>query len=231
MEANVKVSPVIKAVLFDLDGTLLDRQAALEPFLRAQYDRCLSQSENIGYEPFRDRYLQLDECGSTSRPQLYQTLVTDFALKCTANALVGDFRAHIGTHSIVFPFTYNVLGRLRTEEYKLGIVTNGSLEAQSAKIRTCHLEDFVDTILISAQEGVKKPDAEIFHRAAEYLCVDPAECVFVGDNPRHDIHGAQAVSMITVWLKGCLPWPADLSVSPDYTINGIAEMLPILEKM
>jgi putative hydrolase of the HAD superfamily len=218
----------MKAILFDLDGTLVDREASLEPFLRGQYDRCLLRSMGVDYTSFRDRYLALDGCGFTPRPQVYQTLITEYALDVITEALVLDFRTHIGGHSLLFPDTHEVLRQLRADGYKLGIITNGSMEAQSAKIHTCGLDSLIDSVLVSAQEGVKKPDAVIFQRAAERLSVEPVECVFVGDHPRLDVQGPQSVGMTTVWQRGCLPWPDDLTISPNYTIDRIAELLPIV---
>lgn len=219
---------MIQAVLFDLDGTLTDRQASLAPFLKGQYARCLSQFRNINGAAFHDRYMQLDEFGFTPRPQVYQTLVTEYSLSTTVEELVADFRAHIGGHSVLFPDTQDILRQLRADGCKLGIITNGSFEAQSEKIRTCKLDSFVDTILISAQEGIKKPEPEIFYRAAQRLSVKPTERLFVGDHPRLDVQGPQSVGMVAVWQKGFLAWPDDLAVSPDYTIDRIAELIPIV---
>ena len=47
---------MIKAILFDLDGTLVDRGASLATFLKGQYTRCLSQSGSVDYAAFRARF-------------------------------------------------------------------------------------------------------------------------------------------------------------------------------
>ena len=60
------------------------------------------------------------------------------------------------------------------------------------------------------------------------LSAEPSECVFVGDHPLFDVHGARSVGMIAVWLRGSLPWPDHLTVPPDHTIDRIAELLPIV---
>jgi putative hydrolase of the HAD superfamily len=84
-----------------------------------------------------------------------------------------------------------------------------------------------DLIVISGNEQVKKPDPQIFTRAAERLAVRPDECVFVGDHERNDIYGAGAVGMKTIWYPGDQQWPAEQAVAPDYTIRSLGELLAI----
>lgn len=126
-----------------------------------------------------------------------------------------------------FPDAEGVLRQLRTRGYRLGIVTNGSIESQRAKLLSSGLAGLVEEVLISAEEKVKKPDVEIFVRAAERLGVKVEESVFVGDNPPTDIGGAHYAGMKTVWLKRHLAWPEDLSVVPNYTVSRLAELLAI----
>ena len=73
-----------------------------------------------------------------------------------------------------------------------GIVTNGAASVQNATLDALEVRDAVNAVLISETEGVRKPDAAIFHRAAERLGVRPDECCFVGDHPTVDIAGAEA---------------------------------------
>ena len=81
--------------------------------------------------------------------------------------------------------------------------------------------------LISAEEKIRKPDPEIFIRAADRLGVCAAECVFLGDNPQADIGGAHSAGMKTVWVKRHFPWPEGLSITPDYIVGALTELLDI----
>ena len=117
--------------------------------------------------------------------------------------------------------------QLRSRGYKLGIITNGSVEAQKAKLLESGLLARVDEALISEEEQLRKPDQRIFALAAERLGVTTAECVFVGDNPETDIGGAYNAGMKTVWFKGVLPWPGTLSIVPGHTVTTLVELLSI----
>ena len=138
-----------------------------------------------------------------------------------------DFRQNAWQHCQTFSDADIVLQQLRRRGYQLGIITNGSSESQRAKLNGANLISHFDVILISEEEKVKKPDPEIFLLAAAKLNVNPQECIFVGDNPEVDIIGALQVGMQTVWRKGYLPWPDQLSIAPEHTIDELAQLLAI----
>ncbi len=125
------------------------------------------------------------------------------------------------------PNAEDTLKHLRIRGYKLGILTNGSSQSQRAKIDSTPFADLVDTILVSGEEGVHKPDSEIYWRATHRLNVDAKDCVFIGDNPNTDIIGAHKVSMTSVWIQKNFTWSDSLGFSPDYTISDLNELLKI----
>jgi putative hydrolase of the HAD superfamily len=216
---------LIKAVLFDLDETLLDRNATVEAYLKDQYQRY--NLNHLPFEAYRDRFIGLDEHGYADKHKVFGTLTREFDLPASAEELMADFRHNAWKDCQTFPDVERVLRQLRTRGYRLGIVTNGSSESQRAKLLSSGLAKLVEEVLISAEEKAKKPDVEIFVWAAERLGVRAEECLFVGDNPQTDIVGAHAASMETAWLKRYLAWPEGLSVVPDYTLGGLAELLVI----
>lgn len=216
---------MIKAILFDLDETLLDREAMIERFLVGQYARLALQRPT--YAVYHARFKELDQHGYADRYQVFQTLAAEFALPLSAEELLADFRGHVWQHSQPFPDAYAVLKALRSRGYPLGLITNGSSEAQRGKLNATDLAPYFDVILVSEEEKIKKPEAAIFLRAAGKLKVAPAECVFVGDNPQADIGGAQQVGMTTVWRRGYLAWPEQLPFTPDYSIDELSQLLTI----
>ena len=211
--------------MFDLDGTLIDRQASLEPFLIGLYRRY--KLGHIPYETYRDRFIELDKGGYADKHEVFQTLSTEFGVPVNAGELVTDYRRNAWKNCRVFPRTMETLAQLRKRGYKLGVVTNGTVESQQSKLRESGLDALVDAIPISEREQLKKPDPRIFARAADRLDVSVADCVFVGDNPEADIRGAHSVGMKTIWLIGDLPWPDDVDIVPSHTINSLPELLSI----
>ncbi len=86
---------------------------------------------------------------------------------------------------------------LLQERYRVGIITNGSVEMQRAKLERMNLLPFFEEklIIISEEVGVSKPDPVIFHSALACAGIAPSEAVHFGDSLHHDIKGANLVGM------------------------------------
>jgi putative hydrolase of the HAD superfamily len=220
---------MIAAVLFDLDETLLDRTSSLRAFLRDQYTTFSSRLGCVAFEVWQDRFLALDARGHVHKSVVYPTLLAEFGGDPeAAQALFADYDLRCYRFARAFPGMAQTLTELRSEGFRLGIVTNGETEFQSRHIRALGLHELVDTILISQKEGLRKPDRALFVRAAVQLGVDPAYCLFVGDNPVADILGAHRAGMQTAWLSPEATWPTDLPPMPSVRISELPELLRLL---
>ncbi len=87
------------------------------------------------------------------------------------------------------------------KHYRLGIVTNGAVDLQSAKIEASGLARHFEVVAISTVIGSGKPDSRIFSHVMEALEVGAAECVVVGDNKVNDIEGGLAAGMQAIWFQ------------------------------
>lgn len=219
----------IKAFLFDLDDTLLDREAAGEPYARLLYERY--NLAHVPYEDYWATFRGLDQHGYANRRMALHSLIETYHLPASADELVVDFKekAWLGCHKFVFPEAEGVLRQLRRRGYKLGLVTNGPEISQRIKAEESGMAALVDVVLISGEEKIEKPAPEIFLRAADRLGLSASECVFVGDNPQTDIRGAVNAGMMTVWLKYYFPWPEDFTFAPNITITRLTELLEVID--
>ncbi|PFJ82869.1 2-haloalkanoic acid dehalogenase, partial [Bacillus cereus] len=85
--------------------------------------------------------------------------------------------------------------------FKIGIITNGSTHRQKAKIINTNLNNYFDTIIISEEVGLSKPDKRIFELALNKLNVQPENTLFVGDDLEKDIAGCQNANIKGVWFN------------------------------
>lgn len=216
----------IQAVVFDLDGTLLDRRTSFEQFVRNQWDRFSDSVGPVEPDEYVRTLIRLDRDGYAPRRDLFTGLVARFELRIElAETLLTDYRARFASACRLFPDVLETLAALRASGFALGLITNGSVRMQSQKLEYLSLSPSFDTILISAAEGVSKPDPEIFHRALARLQVDPARSVYVGDHPDVDIAGARAAGMHAVWRRD--PNVSE-PVSADAIIDEVGELLTLL---
>lgn len=146
-------------------------------------------------------------------------------------ALIAQLAARFETERYrrynVFPDTVTTLQSLRST-YALGMITNGTPDLQSEKIRRTALAGYFDVILISGAVGIGKPDPRIFAMALEQLAVPAAATVMVGDNMFRDIKGAQQAGVKGVWIPRA-DGLRDASVTPDAHITGLTELHTVLQ--
>jgi putative hydrolase of the HAD superfamily len=166
----------VQAVLFDLDGTLLDRRRSFERFVRDQWERfanCLRAAAD--QEQYVRFLVEHDRDGYAPRKTLFTAVVTQFKLPSViAETLRNDYRAGFPQACLLFPDAVRTLACLRASGLKLGLITNGSLPMQSRKLQCLALSPLFDIVLISDAEGISKPDRRIFYRALERLNIDPS---------------------------------------------------------
>jgi putative hydrolase of the HAD superfamily len=193
---------MLKAVLFDLDGTLLDRDKSIEQFIAAQYDRLDRELSHISKIDYANRFVELDCHGHVWKDKVYQALVAEFRIdEIGWQELLHDYETQFQFHCVPFPFLAEMLNKLKEQGYLLGIISNGRGEFQMRAISGLGIQDYFDVILISETEGIRKPQPDIFHRAVEKLGISSEDSFFVGDNPEADILGAKSAKMYTIWKR------------------------------
>ena len=215
----------IRTVIFDLDGTLLDRRSSFEQFVRDQWRR-FDVLQAVDQSAYVRTAIELDDNGYAPRRALFPGTLARLGLNPEpGDALLRDYRAGFPGTCVLFPGARQTLARVRSEGFKLGLITNGSVRMQGAKLECLALAPAFDAVLISDAEGVSKPEPEIFRRALERLGSPPGHAVYVGDHPEFDIDGARRAGMKAVWRRNdALAPPLDA----DAAIDELADLLPLL---
>lgn len=213
----------VETVLFDIDDTLCEYRRTGRELLAVAFD-------NHDLEPFftiEEYYARYSEFSE----------VTDSieALRAECFAAIADERGRDPELGRALAETYTTERDHRnvrfvsgareavtalTEEYRLGIVTNGAPTMQAKKLAALDLDEVFETVVHAGYDAPAKPDPEPFHRALSALDGKPASAVHIGNSLVSDIAGAKAAGITAVWLDdGSEPDP-----EPDYTLSSMEEL-------
>lgn len=129
--------------------------------------------------------------------------------------------------------TYETLQWLSDHRFRLGLISNAASAWDVNNLIDNHrLRPYFSTILISASEGIRKPNPVIFRQAAQNLGIGISEAVMVGDLPDADVLGAHRAGMPAIWIsrhkekdRDCVY--TDPGMRPDAEIRALKE-LPVL---
>jgi putative hydrolase of the HAD superfamily len=204
---------MIKAVIFDLFETLITEwghekytKRRISDYLHLNYELFSKFWEGNAYGRYQGkvsfeesiRYV-CQKCGGTLLPDMLSYVVSK---RMSTKAACFDY---IDTDVIT------LLKKLKEHGIRLAMLSNCSSEEVTA-IRQSSLCPYFDTLVLSYEVGLSKPDPLIYKRVLEELRLPAAECFYVGDGGSNELEGARAAGMDTVqakWYTNCHPTPRD----------------------
>jgi putative hydrolase of the HAD superfamily len=246
---------MLKAILFDLDQTLIDWDHVEQPWEEYQYQRLLDVFEFVktnGYalkdpDRFFEAYL-VELAGAWQHGNL--TLQAPSVMAILAETLKAcgvpedrldmdgvmqayDWQPPAGERA--YPDALDVLPELRAHGLEMGVVTNSAhpMIFRDRELSAIGLLDLFPRCRLSAVDvGYLKPHQNIFRRALDMLGVRAEEAVFVGDNLAADIVGAKNAGLYAVWRANGHPQfdeEDEDAIIPDGTIDTLHDLLPLLD--
>lgn len=207
------------AVLFDLDGTLHDRVTTIQGWLAGHIER------HHLPDRYAARFVELDDFGYRPKQEVIPQVVRELNLDHAPDVLLTDFMQHSLARPAVMPHALNVLRALRNQGVRIGVVTNGWVEAQTACLERTGLTSLVDDVIISEAVGVSKPDPAIYRLSLERLRVNADNAWFVGDSPRNDVWGPQQVGVRAAYLPTGHPIGQE---RPDAVLRDLRDVLHLI---
>lgn len=190
----------IKAVIFDFDNTLADRQHAARSLFKKLILEVVNFEDEIEIEHLVQEMITWDEWGTKSLSETFKQFCTKYNIDNEkALYMAKQWPLQMPGYTRLYDETIYVLETLK-EKYRLAIITNGHSEAQKNKIRSVNIESYFEEIMVGGDYEYQKPDVRIFNEMCQRLNLLPKECLFVGDAFTTDIIGAHRCGMQAVWI-------------------------------
>jgi putative hydrolase of the HAD superfamily len=231
----------VKALLIDLDDTLLDYSGGVEDsWCRA----CDAVAVPAGHatpaltaaivrarrwfwdDAERHRLERTDMMGAWTKiveRALGEMNAPDARL---ARSIAEAFAEARWRRMCLFPGVHETLGALRGRGIPLALVTNGDKRHQRRKIADHDLARYFDVMVIEGEFGCGKPDEKVYRHALAALAVRPEDAVMVGDNLEWDVAAPQRLGLTGVWIDpGGAGVPSTSPVVPHRIIRAFPELI------
>jgi putative hydrolase of the HAD superfamily len=202
---------LIKVVIFDIDGTLVDHLGAQRTALTRLHET-LEEAKRVSFDEFAatwqretERYMEQYLAGKITFIQqrlLRVKAVFDFLGEwVTDERAMIVFRTYLAAYEGSWQLYDDVLPCLDSfGEYRLAVISNGDSGQQRRKLARMGIASRFESVVVSGDLGVSKPHPGVFERSLHELGVPAGEAIYVGDNLEADALGAQEVGMWAIWL-------------------------------
>ncbi len=239
----------IKGIIFDLGSTLIRFTGDWSEIGRRSLAALADELERRGLRLRREPFLRdLDR----ALHAYYQRRDEDYIEHTTASILCKVLASHgvdrPGDEFIrpaleamyavseqawePMPGLHEVLQALRDSGRRLGMISNaGDSHNVQRLIDKVGIRPYFDPILISAQEGIRKPHPELFARVLAAWQLPPERVVMVGDLLEADILGAQQAGIHQIWLKEAATIPESSSIIPETEAESLRQVPDIIRQL
>lgn len=229
---------MIKVILWDIDGTLLNFKIAEKCAIQACFDKfglgVCTDDMLKRYSRINEGYWKRLEAGEISKEQVllgrfeefFQKEGSDFSKIKEFN---DEYQIRLGDTVYFNDNGYELVKQLKSR-VKQYIVTNGTYTAQERKMKKSGLDELVDGVFISDVIGIEKPNIGFFDAVWEEIGhYEKDEVLIVGDSLTSDMQGGNNAGIPCCWYN---PGGQEntLGLRIDYEIQNLQELMEILEK-
>jgi len=223
---------MIKAVIFDLDNTLVDfmlmKRQAIDAAIQAMRDAGLKLSNDEIRRGIDDIY---EERGMEFQKVFDELLYREFSkidYKILSAGVIAYRRAREAA-LVSYPHVTMTLIELSKMHIKLGVVSDAP--AKEAWLRLCYLNfhHLFDAVVTFEDTGMRKPNPEPFRKILSMLQIQPSEAVMVGDWAERDVVGAAQVGMKTIFARYGNTFGTEVS-NANYDIDDISQVIDIVQE-
>ena len=224
---------MIKAIIFDLDNTLLDfmkmKQFAVKAAITAMNEAGLNIDEDQAY---KDIFKLYESKGWENQQVFDDFLMQNFGKvsnKILAAGIVSYRRAREAT-LLVYPNVNKTLIELIKMGIQLAVVSDAPSREAWMRLYYLNLHHVFDPVLTYDDSGAHKPSPKPFEMALDILNVNSDEALMIGDWPDGDVVGASQIGMKTIFARYGDTF-GTVDSGADWDVNDIYEVVSIVKDL
>jgi putative hydrolase of the HAD superfamily len=223
---------MIRAVIFDLDNTLVDFMKMKELCIVAAVDAMIDAGLPMDHNLAHDKLFAIYDKEGIEYQQIFDRFLEqelgNIDYKVQAAGIVA-YRRQRSASLVAYPHVHATLVHLLKKGLKLGVVSDAPRPQVWLRLVQLDLHHLFDHVVTFDDTGVKKPDPKPFVECLRRLSVSPPESIMVGDWAERDVMGAKSIGMKTVFARYGDVFKTKVS-GADYEVNDILELIKIIEE-
>ncbi|MEO0139520.1 MAG: HAD-IA family hydrolase [candidate division WOR-3 bacterium] len=224
----------IKAIIFDLDNTLVDFMRMKREAVRAAAEAMVGAGLRMSPDEVYKEIFKIYEKEGIEDQLVFNKLLEKLLGRVDWHILAAGvvaYRKAKEANLRPYPYVKQTLVELLRRGYKLGVVSDAPRLQAWTRLVESSLDSFFDVVITYEDTFERKPSAAPFKKALEILGVDnPSESVMVGDWAERDVVGAKSIGMITVFAKYGDTF-GTVNSGADFEISDPLELLDVLKKL
>lgn len=224
----------IKAILIDIDNTLLDFYESAKYAVGVAFGKVGLDYNEHCFKVFteqNDLLWQKIECGELTRQGLHQIrfkIIFD-VLNLNGNDLKAEeeFRKALFNVAVAVDGAKDLVEHL-AKKYKLYCASNAIYNQQINRLKLAGMHDNFEDFFISERIGYQKPTKEFFDYCFSQMGgICPSETIMIGDSLTADITGAKKYGIKSIWYNH-LKKENDSDIFPDFSVDSLSQIKKIL---
>lgn len=223
---------MIKAVIFDIDNTLMDfmrmKRAAVDAAVDAMIDAGLDVKKEEMVEKIFKVYWQEGIEDQNIFDKVLKKELGQIDYKLLAAGIIGYKRAKEG-HMTLYPHVRLTLTELMKMGVRMGVVSDAPRLPVWLRIVGLGLHHYFENVVSFDDTGERKPNPKPFKKILELMKLAPQEALMLGDWAERDIVGAKNAGMLTAWAKYGNQFDTKVS-GADYELDDIYQLIDIIKK-